>query len=71
MALEPVQVDGQAEGLEEGQGEGQVEGQAEGVWQVQNNALPSQQATERDLLAWSHRTVVNELPHATFRLVRH
>uniref|UniRef100_A0A8C5F4Z3 Bromo domain-containing protein n=1 Tax=Gadus morhua TaxID=8049 RepID=A0A8C5F4Z3_GADMO len=44
-------------------------GQAEGVWQVQNNALPSQQATERDLLAWSHRTVVNELPKATFRVM--
>ncbi|KAG7274129.1 hypothetical protein CRUP_011464 [Coryphaenoides rupestris] len=42
-------------------------GQVEGVWQMQHNALPSQLATERDLLAWSHRVVVNELPQATFR----
>ena len=75
-AMEPGQAEGQAEGQVEGQAGGQAEGeegpgegQAEGVWQVQNNALPSQQATERDLLAWSHRTVVNELPKATFRLV--
>ncbi|KAF3841185.1 hypothetical protein F7725_007047 [Dissostichus mawsoni] len=30
-------------------------GQVDGVWQMQHNVLPSQVATERDLLAWSRR----------------
>ncbi|MEQ2184563.1 hypothetical protein GOODEAATRI_009242 [Goodea atripinnis] len=34
---------------------------------MQHNSLRSQVATERDLLAWSHRVVVNEVPHGTFR----
>uniref|UniRef100_A0A4W6FJF4 Bromodomain and WD repeat domain containing 3 n=1 Tax=Lates calcarifer TaxID=8187 RepID=A0A4W6FJF4_LATCA len=37
-------------------------GQVDGVWQMQHNALRSQVATERDLLAWSRRVVVNEVP---------
>uniref|UniRef100_A0A8D3B5Q3 Bromodomain and WD repeat domain containing 3 n=1 Tax=Scophthalmus maximus TaxID=52904 RepID=A0A8D3B5Q3_SCOMX len=36
--------------------------QVDGVWQMQHNALQSQVATERDLLAWSRRVVVNEVP---------
>uniref|UniRef100_A0A4W6FJP5 Bromodomain and WD repeat domain containing 3 n=1 Tax=Lates calcarifer TaxID=8187 RepID=A0A4W6FJP5_LATCA len=36
-------------------------GQVDGVWQMQHNALRSQVATERDLLAWSRRVVVNEV----------
>ncbi|XP_028322321.1 bromodomain and WD repeat-containing protein 3 [Gouania willdenowi] len=43
-------------------------GQVDGVWQMQHNSLPSQVATERDLLAWSRRVVVNELPHGNFRV---
>uniref|UniRef100_A0A7N6AB87 Bromo domain-containing protein n=1 Tax=Anabas testudineus TaxID=64144 RepID=A0A7N6AB87_ANATE len=35
-------------------------GQVDGVWQMQHNALRSQVATERDLLAWSRRVLVNE-----------
>lgn len=42
-------------------------GQVDGVWQMQHNALRSQVATERDLLAWSRRVVVNEVPQGTFR----
>lgn len=42
-------------------------GQVDGVWQMQHNALPSQVATERDLLAWSRRVMVNEVPQGTFR----
>lgn len=42
-------------------------GQVDGVWQMQHNALRSQVATERDLLAWSRRVVVNEVPHGTLR----
>ncbi len=42
-------------------------GQVDGVWQMQHNALRSQVATERDLLAWSRRVVVNEVPHGVFR----
>lgn len=42
-------------------------GQVDGVWQMQHNSLRSQVATERDLLAWSRRVVVNEVPHGTFR----
>uniref|UniRef100_A0A8D0AJC2 Bromodomain and WD repeat domain containing 3 n=1 Tax=Sander lucioperca TaxID=283035 RepID=A0A8D0AJC2_SANLU len=34
--------------------------QVDGVWQMQHNALRSQVATERDLLAWSRRVMVNE-----------
>uniref|UniRef100_A0A3B3BFL7 Bromodomain and WD repeat domain containing 3 n=1 Tax=Oryzias melastigma TaxID=30732 RepID=A0A3B3BFL7_ORYME len=41
--------------------------QVDGVWQMQHNSLQSQVATERDLLAWSHRVVVNEMPHGTFK----
>ncbi|MEQ2245302.1 Bromodomain and WD repeat-containing protein 3, partial [Ilyodon furcidens] len=44
-------------------------GQVDGVWQMQHNSLRSQVATERDLLAWSHRVVVNEVPHGTFRVL--
>jgi bromodomain and WD repeat domain-containing protein 1/3 len=36
-------------------------GQIEGVRQMHNNAPRSQMATERDLMAWSRRVVVNEL----------
>uniref|UniRef100_A0A8C1VLZ9 Bromodomain and WD repeat domain containing 3 n=1 Tax=Cyprinus carpio TaxID=7962 RepID=A0A8C1VLZ9_CYPCA len=36
-------------------------GQVEGVRQMHNNAPRSQIATERDLLAWSRRVVVNEV----------
>lgn len=42
-------------------------GQVDGLWQMQNNALHSQVATERDLLAWSRRVMVNEVPHGVFR----
>uniref|UniRef100_A0A3Q2XMM0 Bromodomain and WD repeat domain containing 3 n=1 Tax=Hippocampus comes TaxID=109280 RepID=A0A3Q2XMM0_HIPCM len=41
-------------------------GQVDGMWQMQHNALRSQVATERDLLAWSRRVVVNELPQGVF-----
>uniref|UniRef100_A0A667XY88 Bromodomain and WD repeat domain containing 3 n=1 Tax=Myripristis murdjan TaxID=586833 RepID=A0A667XY88_9TELE len=44
-------------------------GQVEGVWQMQHNALRSQVATERDLLAWSRRVVVNEVPQGVFRVM--
>ncbi|XP_051877106.1 bromodomain and WD repeat-containing protein 3 isoform X4 [Pristis pectinata] len=37
-------------------------GQIEGVRQMHNNAPRSQIATERDLMAWSRRVVVMELP---------
>uniref|UniRef100_A0AAX7VKN3 Bromo domain-containing protein n=1 Tax=Astatotilapia calliptera TaxID=8154 RepID=A0AAX7VKN3_ASTCA len=43
-------------------------GQVDGVWQMQHNALPSQVATERDLLAWSRRVVVNEVLQGIFRV---
>uniref|UniRef100_A0AAY4EPM8 Bromo domain-containing protein n=1 Tax=Denticeps clupeoides TaxID=299321 RepID=A0AAY4EPM8_9TELE len=42
-------------------------GQVEGVRQMHNNAPRSQMATERDLLAWSRRVVVNEVQLGTFR----
>uniref|UniRef100_A0A8B9R9Y7 Bromodomain and WD repeat domain containing 3 n=1 Tax=Astyanax mexicanus TaxID=7994 RepID=A0A8B9R9Y7_ASTMX len=42
-------------------------GQVEGVRQMHNNAPRSQMATERDLLAWSRRVVVNEIPSGMFR----
>lgn len=42
-------------------------GQVDGVWQMQHNALRSQVATERDLLAWSRRVMVSEVPHGVFR----
>lgn len=42
-------------------------GQVDGVWQMQHNVLRSQVATARDLLAWSRRVVVNEVPHGIFR----
>ncbi|KAK1882757.1 Bromodomain and WD repeat-containing protein 3, partial [Dissostichus eleginoides] len=42
-------------------------GQVDGVWQMQHNVLPSQVATERDLLAWSRRVMVNEVPHGISR----
>lgn len=44
-----------------------ISGQVDGVWQMQNNALHSQVATERDLLAWSRRVMVNEVPHGVYR----
>uniref|UniRef100_A0A8C6P1E2 Bromodomain and WD repeat domain containing 3 n=1 Tax=Nothobranchius furzeri TaxID=105023 RepID=A0A8C6P1E2_NOTFU len=44
-------------------------GQVGGVWQMQHNSLRSQVATERDLLAWSRRVVVNEVPQGTFRVL--
>uniref|UniRef100_A0A4W6FJC4 Bromodomain and WD repeat domain containing 3 n=1 Tax=Lates calcarifer TaxID=8187 RepID=A0A4W6FJC4_LATCA len=44
-------------------------GQVDGVWQMQHNALRSQVATERDLLAWSRRVVVNEVPQGTYRVL--
>lgn len=47
--------------------ETQRSGQVGGVWQMQHNALRSQVATERDLLAWSRRVVVNEMPPGTFK----
>lgn len=42
-------------------------GQVDGVWQMQHNALRSQVATERDLLAWSRRIMVSEVPHGVYR----
>uniref|UniRef100_A0A8C2HA97 Bromodomain and WD repeat domain containing 3 n=1 Tax=Cyprinus carpio TaxID=7962 RepID=A0A8C2HA97_CYPCA len=42
-------------------------GQVEGVRQMHNNAPRSQIATERDLLAWSRRVVVNEVQSGIFR----
>lgn len=42
-------------------------GQVDGVWQMLHNALRSQVATERDLLAWSRRVVVNEVPQGVYR----
>lgn len=42
-------------------------GQVDGLWQMQNNALHSQVATERDLLAWSRRVMVNGVPHGVYR----
>uniref|UniRef100_A0AAQ5YB27 Bromo domain-containing protein n=1 Tax=Amphiprion ocellaris TaxID=80972 RepID=A0AAQ5YB27_AMPOC len=44
-------------------------GQVDGVWQMQHNALRSQVATERDLLAWSRRVVVTEVPQGIFRVL--
>uniref|UniRef100_A0A7N9APE7 Bromodomain and WD repeat domain containing 3 n=1 Tax=Mastacembelus armatus TaxID=205130 RepID=A0A7N9APE7_9TELE len=44
-------------------------GQVDGVWQMQHNALRSQVATERDLLAWSRRVVVTEVPPGIFRVL--
>ncbi|KAM3601314.1 uncharacterized protein V6R79_010548 [Siganus canaliculatus] len=44
-------------------------GQVDGVWQMQHNALRSQVATERDLLAWSRRVVVNEVPQGNYRVM--
>uniref|UniRef100_A0A672QEE0 Bromodomain and WD repeat domain containing 3 n=1 Tax=Sinocyclocheilus grahami TaxID=75366 RepID=A0A672QEE0_SINGR len=41
-------------------------GQVEGVRQMHNNAPRSQIATERDLLAWSRRVVVNEVQSGFF-----
>uniref|UniRef100_A0A673ACZ8 Bromodomain and WD repeat domain containing 3 n=1 Tax=Sphaeramia orbicularis TaxID=375764 RepID=A0A673ACZ8_9TELE len=64
---------------EAGEGDGEVasspaaeprrSGQVDGVWQMQHNALRSQVATERDLLAWSRRVVVNEVPQGIFRVM--
>lgn len=42
-------------------------GQVDGVWQMQHNDLRSQVATERDLLAWSRRVVVNEVHPGIYR----
>lgn len=42
-------------------------GQVDGVWQMQHNTLRSQVATERDLLAWSRRVMVYEVPHGVYR----
>uniref|UniRef100_A0A2K6FCR5 Bromodomain and WD repeat domain containing 3 n=1 Tax=Propithecus coquereli TaxID=379532 RepID=A0A2K6FCR5_PROCO len=42
-------------------------GQIEGVRQMHNNAPRSQMATERDLMAWSRRVVVNELHNGYMR----
>ncbi|KAL7390370.1 hypothetical protein ABVT39_019828 [Epinephelus coioides] len=44
-------------------------GQVDGVWQMQHNALRSQVATERDLLAWSRRVMVNEVPQGISRVL--
>ncbi|KAI4892671.1 hypothetical protein NFI96_022685, partial [Prochilodus magdalenae] len=44
-------------------------GQVEGVRQMHNNAPRSQMATERDLLAWSRRVVVNEIQSGVFRVM--
>lgn len=44
-------------------------GQVEGVRQMHNNAPRSQMATERDLLAWSRRVVVNEVQSGIFRYI--
>ncbi|XP_073808252.1 bromodomain and WD repeat-containing protein 3 isoform X3 [Danio rerio] len=44
-------------------------GQVEGVRQMHNNAPRSQMATERDLLAWSRRVVVNEVQAGIFRVM--
>uniref|UniRef100_A0A8C4IGY1 Bromodomain and WD repeat domain containing 3 n=1 Tax=Dicentrarchus labrax TaxID=13489 RepID=A0A8C4IGY1_DICLA len=43
--------------------------QVDGVWQMQHNALRSQVATERDLLAWSRRVMVSEVPQGIFRVL--
>ncbi|XP_070615885.1 bromodomain and WD repeat-containing protein 3 [Erythrolamprus reginae] len=43
-------------------------GQIEGVRQMHHNAPRSQMATERDLMAWSRRVVVNELPPGLSRV---
>ncbi|NXK98393.1 BRWD3 protein, partial [Formicarius rufipectus] len=43
-------------------------GQIEGVRQMHHNAPRSQMATERDLMAWSRRVVVNELPPGISRV---
>lgn len=42
-------------------------GQVEGVRQMHHNAPRSQMATERDLLAWSRRVVVNEVQQGVLR----
>ncbi|KAJ8405733.1 hypothetical protein AAFF_G00311700 [Aldrovandia affinis] len=44
-------------------------GQVEGVRQMHHNAPRSQMATERDLLAWSRRVVVNELSPGVIRVM--
>ncbi|XP_051961036.1 bromodomain and WD repeat-containing protein 3 isoform X2 [Xyrauchen texanus] len=44
-------------------------GQVEGVRQMHNNAPRSQIATERDLLAWSRRVVVNEVQSGILRVM--
>uniref|UniRef100_A0A4W5LUL4 Bromodomain and WD repeat domain containing 3 n=1 Tax=Hucho hucho TaxID=62062 RepID=A0A4W5LUL4_9TELE len=43
-------------------------GQVEGVRQMHHNAPRSQMATERDLLAWSRRVVVNEVQQGVLRV---
>lgn len=42
-------------------------GQVEGVRQMHLNAPRSQMATERDLLAWSRRVMVSEVPTSVLR----
>ncbi|MGH0178732.1 UNVERIFIED_CONTAM: hypothetical protein FKN15_078317 [Acipenser sinensis] len=44
-------------------------GQIEGVRQMHNNAPRSQMATERDLMAWSRRVVVNEMQPGVSRVM--
>uniref|UniRef100_A0A8C8EVW4 Bromo domain-containing protein n=1 Tax=Oncorhynchus tshawytscha TaxID=74940 RepID=A0A8C8EVW4_ONCTS len=44
-------------------------GQVEGVRQMHHNAPRSQMATERDLLAWSRRVVVNEVQQGVLRVM--
>uniref|UniRef100_A0A3Q3EFY0 Bromodomain and WD repeat domain containing 3 n=1 Tax=Labrus bergylta TaxID=56723 RepID=A0A3Q3EFY0_9LABR len=44
-------------------------GPVDRVWQMQHNVLRSQVATERDLLAWSRRVMVNELPQGVHRVL--
>ncbi|KAG8144447.1 hypothetical protein E2320_012959 [Naja naja] len=50
------------------QNRSQRSGQIEGVRQMHHNAPRSQMATERDLMAWSRRVVVNELPPGLSRV---
>uniref|UniRef100_A0A8C9TS44 Bromodomain and WD repeat domain containing 3 n=1 Tax=Scleropages formosus TaxID=113540 RepID=A0A8C9TS44_SCLFO len=44
-------------------------GQVEGVRQMHHNAPLSQMATKRDLLAWSRRVIVGEIPPAVCRVM--
>ncbi|MFT7802669.1 bromodomain and WD repeat-containing protein 3 isoform X4, partial [Arapaima gigas] len=44
-------------------------GQIEGVRQMHHNAPRSQMATERDLLAWSRRVIVTEIPPGVCRVM--